>query len=403
MSDKPNETLYGSMMGPGTWVPMTVDNTSVRRDLPIGTYSVQIHPSGQMFLKVEPDMTMPPKIYGKGVGYAARIIRMFENNTSKNTGVMLVGEKGAGKTLLAKKISSILREKGMPTYIINNALHGPGFNAFLSAIPRGLVLFDEMEKVYDKEEQESLLTTFDGTVQTNHLMIVAANNKWGLDRNFENRPGRLHYWIEYKGIDSSAIEEYCQDALNQKEYISQIVSIASYLGMFTFDMLVALVKECNIHNISPVEAMEILNIREDSWSKASYSHTIRCDGLDITRYVAMSATGRDGQCVNITSSHPGSFTSLDLNLRVYDVVTDRAKGERRKEEKMAAPEKKMLEILDGQSEFDLEISSGPTSIDTKNETITFATIRGGHKYEVTFKKQKKDERASFFTAGAGVF
>jgi energy-coupling factor transporter ATP-binding protein EcfA2 len=396
-----DKTLFSSMMGPGTWLPMPMNDNTIREDLPVGTYSIQVHPtSGSLFLRHEDNMVIPEKIYGKNSGYSARIIRMFERNDKKNTGVMLVGEKGAGKTLLAKQISSILRGKNISTYIVNSALHGPSFNAFLSSIPRGLVLFDEMEKVYDKEDQESLLTTFDGTVQTTHLMIVAANDKWALDRNFENRPGRLHYWIEYKGIDSEAIEEYCTDHLNQKNEIPKIVSLAEYLGMFTFDMLVSLVREMNIQELPTEEAMDILNIREDSWHKSHYSHTVKCEGQDITQYVSVVGYNSKSHCLDIDSSHPGSIASLELTFNSYNITHDRVTGSTRSKSKMSPAQLLVLELLKDKTEFETNITNGPSSIDSKSKTITFSTKIMDKIVEVIFKKETAPTVSPFYRIGA---
>ena len=395
-----DKTLFSSMMGPGTWLPMPMNDNTIREDLPTGTYSIQVHPtSGSLFLRHEENMAIPSKIYGNNCGYSARIIRMFEKNNKKNTGVMLVGEKGAGKTLLAKQISSLLREKGISTYIVNSALHGPSFNAFLSSIPRGLVLFDEMEKIYDKDDQEALLTTFDGTVQTNHLMIVAANDKWALDRNFENRPGRLHYWIEYKGIDEKAIEEYCNDHLDQKNEIPKIISLAEYLGLFTFDMLVSLVREMNIQELPTEEAMDILNIREDTWHKSHYSHTVRCEGEDITPYVSVCGYNSKAHSVDIGSSHPGSIASLDLTFNLYNITVDRVTGNTRTKSKMTPGQLAVLDIAQDKVELEVSITNGPSSIDSKAKTITFSIMVKNKLVEVIFKKETAQTSIPFYRAG----
>jgi len=63
----------------------------------------------------------------------------------------LVGEKGSGKTLLAKYISiAAAKERGIPTIVINHPFHGDEFNLFMQSIQEPvIVLMDEFEKIHD--------------------------------------------------------------------------------------------------------------------------------------------------------------------------------------------------------------------------------------------------------------
>src|SRR4029078_12619167 len=65
------------------------------------------------------------------------------------TGALMVGEKGSGKSLLAKLVSANSQEKGLPTLIIPRPWCGDMFNRFLQSIEQPtVILFDEFEKVY---------------------------------------------------------------------------------------------------------------------------------------------------------------------------------------------------------------------------------------------------------------
>jgi len=82
---------------------------------------------------------------------------------SNSTGVLLTGEKGSGKTLLAKHLSIMGYDMGIPTIVINSAWTGDSFNKLIQDIEQPLiVMFDEFEKVYNREEQEKMLTLLDG-------------------------------------------------------------------------------------------------------------------------------------------------------------------------------------------------------------------------------------------------
>jgi hypothetical protein len=131
------------------------------------------------------------------------------------------------------------------------------------------VLFDEFEKVYDKEEQESILTLLDGVFPSNKLFILTCNDKWRVDQHMRNRPGRIYYMLDFKGLDINFIREYCEDNLKNKEYIDSICKISTIYDSFNFDMMKALVEEMNRYDESPYESLKMLN------AKAEYSGSIR--------------------------------------------------------------------------------------------------------------------------------
>jgi SpoVK/Ycf46/Vps4 family AAA+-type ATPase len=100
-------------------------------------------------------------MYGNTLRHTDRIINSFWKRPQQ-TGVLLNGEKGSGKTLLAKNISVELAKEGVPTIVINRDWTGDGFFKLLQDIDQPcVVLFDEFEKVYDREKQEEILTLLD--------------------------------------------------------------------------------------------------------------------------------------------------------------------------------------------------------------------------------------------------
>jgi hypothetical protein len=195
---------------------------------------------------------------------------------------MLTGEKGSGKTLLAKLLAVTAAETGVPTIVINEPWCGEGFNAFMQMIEQPtVILFDEFEKVYDKEDQEKMLTLLDGVYPSKKLFILTCNDKWRIDNHMRNRPGRIFYSLDFKGLEQDFIIEYCEDNLANKTHIQGVCRVAAMFDQFNFDMLKALVEEMNRYDESPSESMKMLNAKPEFGGDSKYKVTLQVKGLDI--------------------------------------------------------------------------------------------------------------------------
>jgi len=252
--------------------------------LPAGNYVIKKNEmTGQMYLEQIDKFELKGKIYGDTNKRADRILHSFEDRPS-TTGVMLTGEKGSGKTLLAKMLSVKGYEQGIPTIVINAPWCGDNFNAFIQSIEQPLiVIFDEFEKVYDEQEQEAMLTLLDGVYPTKKLFVLTCNDKWRVNQHMRNRPGRIFYSLEYKGLDGEFIREYCEDNLKNKEHIDKIVGIAGTFDQFNFDMLKAVVEEMNRFDETPQEAMQMLNTKPEYGNDSRYKIKLMLDGEEIAQ------------------------------------------------------------------------------------------------------------------------
>jgi len=254
----------------------------IQEHLPAGNYVIKKNEmTGELFLESIDKFEIKGKIYGDTARRADRILYAFEDRPS-TTGVMLTGEKGSGKTLLAKMLSVKGYSKGIPTIVINAPWCGDQFNAFIQSIEQPvIVVFDEFEKVYDEGEQEQMLTLLDGVYPTKKLFILTCNDKWRVNQHMRNRPGRIFYSLEYKGLDADFIREYCQDNLKATEHIEKIVGIAGTFDQFNFDMLKALVEEMNRFGETPQEAMEMLNAKPEYGSSSRYTIKLMINGEEV--------------------------------------------------------------------------------------------------------------------------
>jgi hypothetical protein len=253
--------------------------------LPAGNYVVKEMPmDGPLYLEHIDSFEVKGKKYGDLEKNTKRILNTFMDRPA-STGVMLAGEKGSGKSLLAKNLAiEAAKELTIPCIVINAPWVGDKFNAFMQSIEQPcMVLFYEFEKVYNAEDQEQALTLLDGVFPSKKLFVLTCNDKWRIDSHMRNRPGRIFYMLDYKGLDAAFIEEYCNDNLKTslKHYIEKIISIAGLFGQFNFDMLKALVEEMNRYDEAPEDALKMLNTKPEFDSGNKYSIEMEIKGLPI--------------------------------------------------------------------------------------------------------------------------
>jgi ATPase family associated with various cellular activities (AAA) len=254
----------------------------IQNKLPIGNYTVKFNDmTGQFFLEMTESFKPVKKLYGDTNKNANRILNTYLSRTS-STGVMLNGEKGSGKTLLAKTISIEAGKKGIPTIIINDPWTGDIFNKFLQDIEQPtVILFDEFEKVYDNDHQEKALTLLDGVFPSRKLFVITCNDKWRVNEHMRNRPGRIFYMLDFGGLSPDFIIEYCNDNLKNKQHIDKLVEISSLFEKFNFDMLQATVEEMNRYDESPQDALKMLNAKPEFSNAGIFTMKLFIAGKEI--------------------------------------------------------------------------------------------------------------------------
>ncbi len=262
----------------GSVIRVSDSGSDILDQLPVGNYVLKVNHMTGFYLDMVESFKLPDKIYGDCTSNATRVLNTYRDR-ARNTGVLLVGQKGSGKTLLMRKISI---DSNLPVIIINSNFTGDTFNSFLSSITQPcIILFDEFEKIYDRKSQEQVLTLFDGTYQSNKLFLITSNNKWTLDDNMKNRPGRIYYLFEFGGLGEAFIREYCEDNLQDKSKINKIIVISKLFLEFNFDMLHAVVEETNRYGDEPSKLLNILNTKPEYSDEMTYDVTINIGDLTV--------------------------------------------------------------------------------------------------------------------------
>lgn len=238
--------------------------------IPVGNWMVKFDDRDrEYYLEKVEEFEIPLQIYGGLEQLAERYINTY-NNGNKNLGICLSGPKGSGKSLCAK-ITSI--KANIPVILIPEPFTNYEFKSFMNNINQRCVIFlDEFEKVYHKnEDQEAILSILDGMFEGKKLFIFTTNEMDRMNKYLFNRPGRIHYLQEWKGLEEGTIQEIINDNLKDTSHTKELMEVLNIIGIVTMDILLSLIREMNLYNESPKEAIKYLNIKPD---ESQYKYTI---------------------------------------------------------------------------------------------------------------------------------
>ena len=277
------------------------------KKLPANVYEVQYSEMTGFYLSfVREKFATPQRVYGNSFARVDKVLNLYNERTG-NTGVLMTGDKGTGKTLLLSLIANAAIERlDIPVIQVTQGYHGSQFLSFIQSLGEVCLVFDEFAKTYSKKEnQETLLSLLDGADKVKRLTILTENNQHSVSEYLINRPGRIFYHFKYGKLDEQTITEYCADNQVSPSVTRDIIAIARSVYIFSFDMLAAIVDEHKRHR--DVSIKDVVDEFAKTYSKKENQETLLSllDGADKVKRLTILTENNQHSVSEYLINRPG--------------------------------------------------------------------------------------------------
>lgn len=206
---------------------------------------------------IAPMFSLPKKIYGNTEQQATRVWNDYAIG-KKSTGCLILGYKGAGKTLLASVLCNLAISYRVPVVIVKEIAITTELISFLASLTNCVILFDEFSKIMTYDKQNLFLTMLSDVYNTNKLFIITDNFSENVNGFIIDRPGRIKYRYDFEKLPYDVLLDYLKDFNIKETFKQDLLEVYKNNATFSFDQLAAIVDE---HLHYPNETLEdILSI-----------------------------------------------------------------------------------------------------------------------------------------------
>lgn len=200
--------------------------------------------------------TLPDKIYGKLKSKAIRVWNTYVRE-KKSTGVLLVGDKGSGKSLTGNILSNIAIENNLPVIMVSEIKVEEELVSYLSGLKNCVLYLDEFAKLFGSISQNNLLTMLSDPINTRKIVILTENSLYYINSHIIDRPGRIRYRYDFNKLERDELVDYLNDNGVDGRFAEDLINTYESAKTFSFDILAAIVNE---HKQYPHDSLkEIVN------------------------------------------------------------------------------------------------------------------------------------------------
>ena len=237
------------------------------------------------------DLSIPKKVYGKVPSQVAKCFAAYDRRP-RNTGVLLSGERGMGKTLFIRIAMNEALKRDIPVIVLSRTKALEAYVGLINSITQPvLVVMDEFEKNFDtddkSEDQGTFLSMLDGLGSSQKRMFIASvNYRHKISQFMINRPGRFYYHFEFKPLSDVEMIEYLTNetkGVDQKSIKYAVQIMQNY--PINYDGLSAIAAELNA-GIDINETLRDLNL--DRIGVSALQCSLNINGYDYSGTLNMS-------------------------------------------------------------------------------------------------------------------
>lgn len=253
----------------GKIVVPTSSGADIQEGLEPHVYSVGLSLNGYYLLDEQEKFTLPDKVFNWNKENYDYVFNAIQKSTG-SIGISLNGTKGTGKTLMLKRLCN---ELNMPVIKVDSMATAESTKSMVQWLDNkikvpAIFVFDEFEKKFDKDTQKEMLSFFDGTSDASvKRVFMMTSNVFNIDENFNSRPGRIRFKIEFDNIRSEKlVREYFNYMIPEldEEQLSWIVKFLKTKVCSTFDIFSKIVEEIRMSGFDAFKNVgsKIFNVEE---------------------------------------------------------------------------------------------------------------------------------------------
>ena len=269
----------------GTRVTLASIDMSRRRDkTPIGLYRNPELNEGNGFVsmdKVDGMFKLPDRIYGKAASYCDLIMQDYDPE-GELVGVLLLGKKGMGKSMLAEMLATRIYVMGYPVIHVTKRINPATLPRLLELVGPCVLYLEEFEKCFDQPEDVPIILNMLSDSTLKGCMVIISANTLDVHRYdpLLDRPQRLKYRINYGKLDKQTIDQilgdhevtdeqkniYLEWALSSNPNIDSLITLVKMTGHITDGCaLVDFISILNVPNLNQPR-YEAKEVRILDWS-----------------------------------------------------------------------------------------------------------------------------------------